>query len=138
MNRLLIEIVDYMRAVASSYQVTKQDMANSIMELNMYFPDCSSVLMLLLFDEYCVGQMTYSSHILGQLYMLFQAHFDQVENCYHNMRFTSPEVFSVCMQLAKEYLSFFKEFFTLDQAFEKYYPQLASIQGQLEGVAIRE
>ena len=76
MNRLLIEIVDYMRAVASSYQVTKQDMANSIMELNMYFPDCSSVLMLLLFDEYCVGQMTYSSHILGQLYMLFQAHFD--------------------------------------------------------------
>ena len=42
------------------------------------------------------------------------------------------------MQLAKEYLSFFKEFFTLDQAFEKYYPQLASIQGQLEGVAIRD
>jgi hypothetical protein len=54
------------------------------------------------------------------------------------MRFTSPEAFSVCMQLAKEYLSFFKEFFTLDQAFEKYYPLLASIQGQLEGVFIRE
>jgi hypothetical protein len=31
MNRLLIEIVDYMRAVALLYQVTKQDMANSIM-----------------------------------------------------------------------------------------------------------
>jgi len=78
------------------------------MELNMYFPDCSSVLMLLLFDEYCVGQMSYSSHILGQLYLLFQAHFDQVENSYFNMRYTSPEVFAVCMQLAKEYLSFFK------------------------------
>jgi hypothetical protein len=81
--------------------------------------------MLLLFDEYCVGQMTYSSHILGQLYLFLQAHFDLAENYYHKMRFTSPEVFSVCMQLAKEYLCFFKEFFTLDQVFEKYYPLLA-------------
>lgn len=66
-----------MRAIALAYQLTKKDIANSIMELNMYFPDCYSVLMLLLFDEYCVGQMNYSSHILGQLYLLFQAHFDQ-------------------------------------------------------------
>jgi hypothetical protein len=64
--------------------------------------------MLLLFDEFCVGQMNYSSHILGQLYLLFQAHFDQVDNSYLNMRYTEPEVFAVCMILAKEYLSFFK------------------------------
>jgi hypothetical protein len=32
--------------------------------------------MMLLFDEYCVGQMSYSSHILGELYLLCQAYFD--------------------------------------------------------------
>lgn len=35
------------------------------------------------------------------------------------------------MLLAKEYLGFFKEFFTLDGIFDGYYPQLAKIQNQL-------
>ena len=35
------------------------------------------------------------------------------------------------MLLAKEYLGFFKEFFTLDAIFDGYYPQLAKIQNQL-------
>lgn len=74
----------------------------------MYFPECATLLMMLLFDEYCVGQMSFSSYILGELYHLCQAHFDNVKNYYHNLRFTSPETFAVCMLLAKEYLCFFK------------------------------
>ena len=87
--------------------------------------------MMLLFDDYCVGQMAYSTYILGELYFLCQAHFDEAQNYYTNIRFTSPEIFAVCMLLAKEYLGFFKEFFTLDAVFDGYYPKLAKIQGQL-------
>jgi hypothetical protein len=42
------------------------------------------------------------------------------------------------MLLAKEYLVFFKEFFSLEEAFAQYYPKLMGIQNQLEGVSIRE
>ena len=42
------------------------------------------------------------------------------------------------MLLAREYLCFFKEFFTLEAVFDHYYPKLAGIQDQLEGVKIRD
>lgn len=138
LNILLIDIVNYMRAVSLTYHLSKKDIANSIMELKMYFPECCSLLMLLLFDEFSVGQMSFSSYILGELHLLCRAYFDEENNIYHNIQYTSPETFAVCMLLAKEYLCFFKEFFTLEEAFDKYYSRLAGIQTQLEDVGIRE
>ena len=58
--------------------------------MKVYFPECCGLLMMLLFDEYSVGQMAFSSYILGELYYLCQAHFDDSKNYYHNIKFTSP------------------------------------------------
>lgn len=38
MNTLMIDIVDYLKAVAGKYELTKKDIANSLMEMKMYFP----------------------------------------------------------------------------------------------------
>ena len=44
----------------------------------------------------------------------------------------------MCMLLAKEYLCFFKEFFSLETVFDAYYPRLMEIQDQLQGVTVRD
>ncbi len=44
--------------------------------------------MLLLFDEYCVGQLNYSQLLLAEIYRLLQAYFDRVDNGYLNLEYT--------------------------------------------------
>jgi hypothetical protein len=38
LNRLMVEIVEYLKAVARTYELSQKDIANSIMEMKMYFP----------------------------------------------------------------------------------------------------
>lgn len=79
------------------------------------------MLMLMFFDEYCVGQVGFSQMILEEIYKLLKAYFAKEDNGYLNMEFTEPEIFVVEMVLAYEYLAFFKEFFTLDPSFEEFF-----------------
>lgn len=56
--------------------------------MRYFFPEASSILMLLLFDEYCVGQLNYSQLLLAEIYRLLQAYFDRVDNGYLNLEYT--------------------------------------------------
>lgn len=64
MNILLIDIVNYLVAVSKEYNLTQKDIANSLYEMKYYFPTAPCMLMLLLLDEYCVGQVAFSGIIL--------------------------------------------------------------------------
>ncbi len=46
------------------------------------------MLMLMLLDEYCVGQVGFSSVILEEIYKLLGAYFKKQDNGYLNMEFT--------------------------------------------------
>ena len=53
-----------MRSVALQYNISQKNMADMLTSLKVYFPECGGVLMMLLLDEYSVGQYSYSSFIL--------------------------------------------------------------------------
>jgi hypothetical protein len=107
--------------------------------MKLYFPEAASVLMLMLFDEYSVGQLSYSQLLLSEILRLLQAYFDRADNGYLNLEYTEHETFSVIVLLSFEYLSFFKEFFTLDDLLIPYMSKLATLAEKLQSEAkIRE
>jgi hypothetical protein len=128
LNILLIDILNYLVAVSREYHLTQKDIANSLYEMKYHFPTAPCMLMLMLLDEYCVGQVAFSTLILEEIYKLLAAYFKKEENGYLNMEFTEPEIFTVSMVLAYEYLAFFREFFTLDQSFDEFFEPLAQKQ----------
>ena len=108
MNLLLVEVSDYLRAVSLQYHLSKQNIADNLVNMRLYFPESASVLMLMLFDEYSVGQLSYSQLLLSEILRLLQAYFDKTDNGYLNLEYTEHETFSVIVLLSFEYLSFFK------------------------------
>jgi len=55
-------------AVSKEFKLTQKDIANSLYEMKYYFPYAPCMLMLLLLDEYCVGQVVFSNIILEEIY----------------------------------------------------------------------
>jgi hypothetical protein len=55
--------------------------------------------MLLLLDEYCVGQVPFSTIILQEIFRLLEAYYEKKDNGYLNLEFTEPEIFTVSMVL---------------------------------------
>jgi hypothetical protein len=58
--------------------------------MKLFFPEAPCMLMLLLFDEYCVGQLNYSSLIMQEVYKLMLSYFDKQDNGYLNLEYTEP------------------------------------------------
>ena len=52
------------------------------------FPYAPCMLMLLLLDEYCVGQVPFSTIILQEIYRLLEAYYEKNDNGYLNLEFT--------------------------------------------------
>lgn len=85
MNLLLVEVSDYLRAVSLQYHLSQQNIADNLVNMRLYFPESASVLMLMLFDEYSVGQLSYSQLLLSEILRLLQAYFDKTDNGYLNL-----------------------------------------------------
>ncbi len=58
--------------------------------MKCYFPYAPCMLMLVLLDEYCVGQVEFSAMILPEIYKLLSAYYKREDNGYLNMEFTEP------------------------------------------------
>ena len=64
LNNLLIDIANFLGALGAEKALTRKEVADSLAEMKLCFPEMPCMLMLVLFDEYCVGQLPYSPLIL--------------------------------------------------------------------------
>ena len=130
-DRILLEIMWYLKRVTKDYQLKPEEMFSTIYYLRECFPDSSVILYLCLCDSYTVTHFETMPFIMGEIHLFLSAFYEKADNCYTNINLHNKEAFVVAMLLTYEYLRFLRQFFTVNEVTQVYITRLEQEQQAL-------
>ena len=114
LDKVLLEMVRYIKKVSGDYDIKPQQMSETIVYLKDCFPDSGIILYLCLIDGYMISHFECMDFVMNEIHGLLSAFYENNATPYTNLNILNPEIFTVSMLLTYEYLRFLQQFFTVN------------------------